>query len=279
MFADVRGQAQADRMRKRNRPLFPALGQGEHLHAVDEPHLTPHMHDPTQEVDVVDADTKQLTLTLPTPGPQEHHRLATRRHLRRHRHDLRQAQGTALVACTRGRRTEPASNGFLATIPSSIAALKIVLTQPVIPLIVDADSWPSRLLIHCWISDGRLASAPMDTSPIRGYTCTLSRRCDLHHRRRVTCERLPQLFSVGAQRALAPDEAGHDRDSAHRPLRDVRRLIHVEHRPNHPSSVERMFGYIQRDGGADVSTAQPRRSRRPGGAVRCLTSRGSGRTR
>ena len=45
--------------------------------------------------------------------------------------------------------------------------------------------------------------------------------------------------------AVGSDEADHDRDAAHRPLRDVRRLLHVEYRPRHPSSVEHTFGLVQ----------------------------------
>ena len=45
----------------------------------------------------------------------------------------------------------------------------------------------------------------------------------------------PPLLTIGS------DEAHHDRDTAHRPLRDVRRLLDVAHRPNHPPSVEQMF--------------------------------------
>jgi hypothetical protein len=41
--------------------------------------------------------------------------------------------------------------------------------------------------------------------------------------------------------AVGSDEADHDRDAAHRPLRDVRRLLDVEYRPSHPPSVEQMF--------------------------------------
>jgi hypothetical protein len=56
--------------------------------AIDEPYLPPHVHDPTQEVDIADGNPEQLTLTLSAPGAQEHHRPVTRRHLRRHRLDL-----------------------------------------------------------------------------------------------------------------------------------------------------------------------------------------------
>jgi hypothetical protein len=41
--------------------------------------------------------------------------------------------------------------------------------------------------------------------------------------------------------AVGSDQADHDRDAAHRPLRDVRRLLNVEYRPRYRSSVEQMF--------------------------------------
>jgi hypothetical protein len=50
----------------------------------------------------------------------------------------------------------------------------MVDTHDTTPLIVDADRLPSRPLIHCCTSDGRRASTPIGTSPIVGYTCTLS---------------------------------------------------------------------------------------------------------
>ena len=52
---------------------------------------------------------------------------------------------------------------------------------------------------------------------------------------------------------IGSDEADHDRDAAHQPLRDVRRLLHVQHRPRHLPSVEHLFGSVYGVPSADVS--------------------------
>jgi hypothetical protein len=48
----------------------------------------------------------------------------------------------------------------------------------------------------------------------------------------------PPFLTVGS------NESDHDRDAAQRPLRDVRRLFHVEYRPHHPPSVEHTFEHV-----------------------------------
>jgi hypothetical protein len=111
---------------KGNLTLPAALRWGEHGLILDEAQLPTDIDHPTQEVDVVDRETEDLTLPEPTTGAGTGAARNSAGWLSTTLWAVSTDQGTTRRRSTRGAFTDDTTQGFDGISPSSTAAERIV---------------------------------------------------------------------------------------------------------------------------------------------------------